>query len=787
MVSFQQRMGFPTVKAVILAGGEGTRLRPLSLGLPKPMTPLFDKPVMEHIIHLLRRSGVTDIAVTLHYMPGAILDYFGDGSAFGVSLTYFMEQEPLGTAGGVKNCMSFLGDEDFLVVSGDAVCDLDLTAAAAFHKTRRSAATLVLYRHPAPLAYGLVMTDGEGRVERFVEKPAWGQVLTNMVNTGIYFLTRRAMDAVPEGTACDFGRDLFPALLARGEALYGVAPEGYWCDMGDCAAYLECAADALSGRVRLEIPAPLVAPGVWSASPIPAGVQVAPPCYIGRGVELGEGALVGPHTALGSGSTVGRRALIQRSVLHAASAGDRASLCGAILCRGAAAGRGAVLREGTVLGENSSAGENCILTEGVKVWPGRTAPAGGRLTASLAQGGLREPLKFADGGVLRGAVGEEMTPETLVLLGNILGAEGQAGLAHAGGEGARMLAQAAASGMSAAGCRVLSHDGGSPSACAWMGGYYGLPASLFVQQEGDRIYLHLFDRRGLPLDRDRQRKLEGALLRGEQTRVPAGRVGRWESLSGIQGAYAADAARRSRLSKAPLRPLQVAVAGRTPADLAMLSALEQLGCAVCRTARPGVPSFQTGHGGFRLRAWDEEGEPVTEEALLAVAALIECQRGGGPIAVPSAAPAALDTLAAGCGTAVLRLGRDGPEAGERYEALPWLRDAVFAACRICARMGVTGERLRGLTGKIPRFQTAGQEVPLRGDRGAVMQALAGASPAARPAGEGLRLRSGEGWVYVTPLARRSALKVIAEGPDMEIAQELCDFYAAKVKKLDQGT
>ena len=226
------------MKAVILAGGEGTRLRPLSLGLPKPMTPLFDRPVMAHILHLLRRHGITEIAVTLQYMPQAVTGYFGDGSEFGVRLHWFIEEEPMGTAGGVKRCMSFLGDEDFLVISGDAVCDLDLSAALAFHQARRPAATLVLYRHPTPLEYGLVLTDGDGRVERFIEKPSWGQVLTNMVNTGIYLLTAEAMAAVPQGRPCDFGKELFPALLERGADLRGFAPAGYWRDMGDCAAYL---------------------------------------------------------------------------------------------------------------------------------------------------------------------------------------------------------------------------------------------------------------------------------------------------------------------------------------------------------------------------------------------------------------------------------------------------------------------------------------------------------------------------------------------------------------------
>ena len=766
-----------------MAGGEGTRLRPLSLGLPKPMTPLFDRPVMAHIIDLLRRCGIREIAVTLQYMPQAVMDYFGDGSEFGVRLAYFVEREPMGTAGGVKNCMSFLGDEDFLVISGDAVCDLDLEAAIAFHRSQPSAATLVLHPHPAPLEYGLVVTDDRGRITRFIEKPGWGQVVTDMVNTGIYLLTRQAMEHVPDGEPCDFGRDLFPRLLSEGAPLFGYCAEGYWCDMGDCRAYLDCVADALSGKVHLDLSAPQIAPGVWSASPIPPGVQIIPPCRIGRDVSLAPGCLIGPHTALGSGSTVGPRSMVQRSVLHGCAVGAGAALYGAILCKGAWAGDGCVLNEGAVLGENARAGEDAILAEGVKVWPNREAPAHGKLTSNLTTGGMRGPVAFGDGGVIRGGLGTEIGPELLLALGNLFAADGALGLGHSGGEGARMLAQAAGSGAAAAGARVYLHDAPSPAAAAWLGECYGLTSSLFVEQEGERVYLHLFGRSGLPLDRARQRKLESALLRGEQSRVPALRVGKWDNVSGVHAAYAADAARRARFSRAPLRHVEVSVPGRTPNDRAMAGALAELGCTVQEERRPGIPGFASEHGGFRLSGWDEAGKPLPPESLLTLITLIECENGGGRVAVPSGAPVAVETTAAGCRGAALRLGRDGPEAEERYQALPWLRDGVFAACRICARMGVTGESLQALAGKIPRFALRSREVPLRRSRGELMQVLAAAA-GAEPAGDGVRLRQGQGWVYLSPLTRRPALRVVGEGPDLETAAELCDFFAQQVRKLD---
>lgn len=771
------------MKAVIMAGGEGTRLRPLSLGRPKPMTTILDKPVMEHIIALLRQSDITDICVTLQYMPEIVKDYFGDGGALGVHLTYFVEQEPLGTAGSVKACMPYLGEEDFLVISGDAVCDIDLAEVTGFHRARRSAVTLVLFRHPTPLEYGLVLTDSEGRVERFVEKPSWGQVVASTVNTGIYVLTKEAMDKVPEGKSYDFGKELFPKLLAEGKPLYGFVTDGYWRDMGDCRAYLDSAADVLSGKVALDMGMPEVSPGVWSGSEIPKGVTVVPPCWIGTQVTMKAGSLIGPHTALGSGSSIGKGSLVQRSVLQQAKVGEHATLYGSILCPNASVRRGAVLNQGTVLGEDSVVEENAILMENVKLWPGRHAPKGSRLTVSLTGRGWQEPPGFGAAGVLQGVINEDLTAQLMMQLGGALGSEGKVGLGWTGGEGAAMLARAAGAGIAAAGGQILAHDAPNAAAGAWLAERYSIPISLYFEQEGELAYLSCFDRRGLPLERGRQRKLEGAVLRGECIRVPGSRVGTWEPIVGSFAAYASDAAQRSSLEGMPLMPLTVAVPGRTPSDNLLTRALEQMGCAVVREKREQIIALSADRGGRRLLAWDESGNPVTPEELFTVICLIELQNGQGRLALPPSAPAAIETMAQSYQGSTLRLGRDGAEAEELYFSLPWLRDAAFGACRICARMGATGEKLHALINQAPRFVMRRREIPLRGSRGAIMEALAGEHPEA--AGEGLHVRMGDGWVYVTPLARRSALKVISEGYSAETAAELCDFMVRKVRKLDR--
>lgn len=238
------------MKAVILAGGMGTRLKSVTGEHPKPMAPFLGRPLMEHIVALLRENGFDEICCTLRYRAGEIMAHFGDGSRFGVSMQYRIETRALGTAGGVKHCADFFGDEDFLVISGDAACDFDLRRLMEEHRSRAPAATLALCRSALPLRYGLAVTDGAGDIRAFIEKPAWPRVVSDLVNTGIYVLSPRVMELVPEGPY-DFGKDLFPLLLKRGERLHGAVLEGYWCDIGTPQAYYRCCADALDGKLRL--------------------------------------------------------------------------------------------------------------------------------------------------------------------------------------------------------------------------------------------------------------------------------------------------------------------------------------------------------------------------------------------------------------------------------------------------------------------------------------------------------------------------------------------------------
>ena len=240
------------MKAVILAGGRGTRLAPVTHGaVPKPMAELLGAPMLEHIVALLKRCGFRDLCCTTACLPEQIERYFGDGSGFGVRMQYRREDRALGTAGAVKNCEDFIAGENALIISGDAACDFDLRALWNEHRRAHAAVTMALYPHEAPLPYGLAVTDGEGWVRSFIEKPAWERVVTDLVNTGIYVLSPEVLRFIPADTPFDFARDLFPRLMSSGRGIRGVPMEGYWRDIGDPGSYYRANLDAWEGRLRL--------------------------------------------------------------------------------------------------------------------------------------------------------------------------------------------------------------------------------------------------------------------------------------------------------------------------------------------------------------------------------------------------------------------------------------------------------------------------------------------------------------------------------------------------------
>lgn len=373
------------MKAVIMAGGKGTRLRPLTSGLPKPMIRVANAPCMEHIVNLLKRHGITDVLATLQYMPDTIRDHFGDGSAFGVSMDYSVEEEPLGTAGSVKYVEDRL-ESRFIVVSGDALTDVDLGAAVSFHEDRGAEVTLVLQGVDDPSEFGIVVTGDDGRVERFLEKPDEGEAFSHTANTGIYVVEPEVLAAIPEGEEYDWAEDVFPKLLEEGRPLYGFVMKGYWEDIGNIGQYMDAQSAVLDGEVRgIEPPGERAREGVYVGSGARFDdVALEPPVLLGEGVKVAGGARVGPHAVLGARVSVGAGASVARStVADDASIAEGAELDGALVGRAGRIGPRARLGEGSALGDDVEVGEGATVAPGVIVYPGEKIEAGAEITEDV--------------------------------------------------------------------------------------------------------------------------------------------------------------------------------------------------------------------------------------------------------------------------------------------------------------------------------------------------------------------------------------------------------------------
>jgi mannose-1-phosphate guanylyltransferase / phosphomannomutase len=305
------------MKAVIMAGGEGTRLRPLTSNAPKPMMPIANAPMMEHIVALLRQHGFDDIVVTVAFMANHIRNYFGDGSELGVRMVYATEETPLGTAGSVLNARDEL-DERFLVISGDVLTDIDLAAIARFHEERGALATIGLTPVENPLEFGIVITRDDGSIERFLEKPTWGQVFSDTINTGIFVLEPEIFDYIQPGRSVDFSSEVFPRLLDDSRPLYGAVVEGYWEDVGTLEAYVRAHKDVLDGRVEVEIPGFEISDGVYlgEGADIHPNARIEGPVIIGDYCRVEGNARLGEYTVLGTNVRVRAGADLQRAVIH---------------------------------------------------------------------------------------------------------------------------------------------------------------------------------------------------------------------------------------------------------------------------------------------------------------------------------------------------------------------------------------------------------------------------------------------------------------------------------------
>jgi len=305
------------VRAMVMAAGAGTRLRPLTQDVPKPMVTIANRPVLQYTIENLKRYGITEIILNLHNHPDQIRHYFGDGSKWGVSLQYSYEPKLLGTAGGVKNVEAFLKQGTFIVLSGDGLTTINLKNLLAFHARKKAFGTIGLKPIDTRFDYGVTIRNSSSRITRFIEKPKWGDVFSNEVNTGIYVFEPQALAFIPKGKIYDFGHELWPLLLKKKKPIFGYPMKDYWCDIGSLTEYRRAQRDVLEGLTGTSLPGRQIRRGVWvgEGTVIDRGARVEGPCLIGRDCRIADGAVIGAYTVIGSRARISKGSELRHSIV----------------------------------------------------------------------------------------------------------------------------------------------------------------------------------------------------------------------------------------------------------------------------------------------------------------------------------------------------------------------------------------------------------------------------------------------------------------------------------------
>jgi mannose-1-phosphate guanylyltransferase/phosphomannomutase len=536
------------MKAVVMAGGEGNRLRPLTSNQPKPMVPVVGKPCMEHILELLREHGMNEVIVTVAFLPQAIRSYFGEGETLGMQIGYSVEESPLGTAGSVRLTAKQL-DETFLVISGDALCDVDLSALVAFHKEKGAAVTIGLKSVDNPLEFGIVVTDEEGRIERFLEKPSWGQVFSDTINTGIYVMEPEVLKHVPDDRPYDFSKELFPYLLEMGRPLYGYVMDGYWQDIGNLDQFRQANFDALEENVRLNIPGIRIRGNVWLGEGVEIGdlEQIEGPAYIGNYCRISPGATVGSHSVLSNSVTLRERTRVTRSVIDASTYVGRSALIeGAILGRSCDIRAHVQIHEGVAIGDEVTIGAETVVMPGVRIYPYKDVESGSLIHESVIWESRASTRLFGRDGVA-GLVNVDLTPEVAVRIAAALGTALKRGARVAASResapACRMIKRAMITGFTSSGLDVADLRVLPAAVARHLLKSEGYEAGFHVgtsQLDPEVVQIKFFEQPGIQLSTTMQKEIEKNFTRGELRRASFGDIGTISYPARVSESYAQD-------------------------------------------------------------------------------------------------------------------------------------------------------------------------------------------------------------------------------------------------------
>ncbi|QBD81954.1 nucleotidyl transferase [Ktedonosporobacter rubrisoli] len=833
------------MKAVVMAGGEGSRLRPLTIRRPKPMVPIAGKPVMEHILNLLKRHGITEVIVTVQYLASSIEDYFGNGSQFGMRITYSREDVPLGTAGSVKNAEEHL-TEPFLVISGDALTDYNLTDLVKYHQEKKSLATLLLAHVHNPLEYGVIITNEDGHITQFLEKPSWGEVFSDTINTGIYVLDPQIFSYFEKNKQFDFSQELFPMMLKQGDPLYGyVASTGYWCDVGNLSEYMRANADALQGQVDIEIPAKNIGSNIWCEDgvEIAEDAQLYGPIYLGHDCKVKSGAILHGPSIIGSYSIVDERAQVDRSIVWNSSyIGERSELRGAIVGSSTSIKSKAVMFEGSVIGDNSTIQDGAIIQPNVKVWPDKEIEAGAVINTSIIWGSQGRRSLFSRFGVT-GLVNIDVTPEFATKLGAAYGAILPKGaivcLNRDTHRTSRMIKRGINAGLPSAGVNV--HDINQvpiPVARYYIrnteavGGVH-----VRVAPHDQRVIdIKIFDQYGLDINKTTERKIENLFFREDFRRVYLDEIGAIDVLSNedVSGRYLEGFGKVVDFEAVRKRKFQLVIDYAHGSTTQLLPTIfNRLDCEVIalNTSSEGAPTSRsldelgkdmqrlatissTLHtdmgiridpGGEGISVVDDRGRILDGMKMLAVmTSLFLRYHRNGTVAAPVTAPSALQHIAKRYDgyiqhTKVLShalmtaAGRDGVvlvgdgRGGFVFPALQPAFDGMLAIVKMLELLSHFDMRLSDVVDDLPAYYMSTTRVTCPWEhKGKVMRILSEQyrERRAKPI-DGIKIDLGKEWVLVLPDADSPLFHVVAESVSSEQAQALAEKYARVVSGLQQ--
>ena len=524
------------MKAVVMAGGFGTRIQPLTNSMPKPMLPVMNKPMMEHIIRQLSRAGINDIIVLLYFKPEFIKNYFGDGSKFGVKITYVLPDADYGTAGAVKCAQKYL-DDDFIIVSGDLVTDFDFSKIIKYHIQNSAKITITLTSVEDPLQFGVVITDNKGRIKKFLEKPGWGEVFSDTVNTGIYILKPEILDFIPENISFDFSKDLFPRLMQKEIILWGCTARGYWRDVGNPQSYLTAATDVLSGNLAFELEGEEKTfdsgcAYIGKNTKLHIDTKIEGNVVIGDNVEIGKNCFL-KNCVVGSKTLIADGVHIESSVVWKRVTIEKESyINNSIICNDTRIGENVKIEYGSIIAEHCDIGNSSVFEKEITIWPNKTIEEASIISRNIIWIDKYKHSIF-EGGMVHGRSNIELSCEISTKL-----AEGFASILPVGSyvyiardynRASRMIKRAFSGGLLSCGINVLDIK---LSPCSLMRHKItdtnDAVAGVFFRQsmkKANEVEILFFDNNGLSINTNTEKNCERIYFKETFRRVNSDSIG----------------------------------------------------------------------------------------------------------------------------------------------------------------------------------------------------------------------------------------------------------------------